>query len=172
MLKEFREFASRGNVLDLAVGVIIGTAFGKIVTSLVDDLLMPPLGLLVGQVDFTDLFVSLDGQAYASLAAARAAGAPTLSYGSFFNAVIQFLIVAFAVFMLVRQINRLKRPLPTPPPDDKDCPFCLLRIPIRATRCPHCTSELHPLPSWPLAPDPLEGAERVLPGTHPAKQRQ
>jgi large conductance mechanosensitive channel len=148
MLKEFREFASRGNVLDLAVGVIIGTAFGKIVTSLVDDLLMPPLGLLVGQVDFTDLFVSLNGQAYASLAAAKAAGAPTLSYGNFFNTVIQFLIIAFAVFMLVRQINRLKTPVPGPPVDDaKDCPFCLSRVAIKATRCPHCTSELKGLPA-------------------------
>jgi large conductance mechanosensitive channel len=148
MLKEFREFASRGNVLDLAVGVIIGAAFGKIVTSLVDDLLMPPLGLVLGHVDFKDLFVSLNGQAYASLAAAKAAGAPTLNYGNFVNTVIQFLIVAFAVFMLVRQINRLKTPAPAPAANDaKDCPFCLSRIPIKATRCPHCTSELRALPA-------------------------
>ena len=143
MLKEFREFASRGNVLDLAVGVIIGAAFGKIVTSLVDDLLMPPLGLLLGRVDFKDLFVSLNGTAYQSLAAAKAAGAPTVNYGNFINTVIQFLIVAFAVFMLVRQINRLKTPVAAAPADEaKDCPFCVSRIPVKATRCPHCTSEL------------------------------
>jgi large conductance mechanosensitive channel len=143
MLKEFREFASRGNVLDLAVGVIIGAAFGKIVTSLVDDLLMPPLGLLLGQVDFKDLFVSLNGTAYQALAAAKAAGAPTVNYGNFINTIIQFLIVAFAVFMLVRQINRLKTPVAAAPADDaKDCPFCVSRIPVKATRCPHCTSSL------------------------------
>ena len=143
VLKEFREFASRGNVIDLAVGVIIGGAFGKIVTSIVDDLLMPPLGLLLGQVDFRDLFVSLNGQTYPTLAAAKAASAPTLNYGQFVNTVIQFLIVAFAVFMLVRQINRLKTPVPSPPaPDAKDCPYCISRIPVKATRCPHCTSEL------------------------------
>jgi large conductance mechanosensitive channel len=143
VLKEFREFASRGNVIDLAVGVIIGGAFGKIVTSIVDDLLMPPIGLLLGQVDFRDLFVSLNGQTYPTLAAAKAASAPTLNYGQFVNIVIQFLIVAFAVFMLVRQINRLKTPVPSPPaPDAKDCPYCISRIPVKATRCPHCTSEL------------------------------
>jgi large conductance mechanosensitive channel len=148
MLKEFREFASRGNVLDLAVGVIIGAAFGKIVTSLVDDLLMPPLGLLLGRVDFKDLFVSLNGEVYQSLAAAKGAGAPTLNYGNFVNTVIQFLIVAFAVFMLVRQINRLKTPAPAAPANEsKDCPFCLSRIPVKASRCPHCTSELHALPA-------------------------
>ena len=143
VLKEFREFASRGNVIDLAVGVIIGSAFGKIVTSIVDDLLMPPLGLLLGRVDFRDLFVSLNGQAYPTLAAAKAASAPTLNYGQFVNTVIQFLIVAFAVFMLVRQINRLKTPVPAPPAADaKDCPYCISRIPVKATRCPQCTSEL------------------------------
>ena len=143
VLKEFREFASRGNVIDLAVGVIIGGAFGKIVTSIVDDLLMPPIGLLLGQVDFRDLFVSLNGQVYPTLAAAKAASAPTLNYGQFVNTVIQFLIVAFAVFMLVRQINRLKTPVPSPPaPDAKDCPYCISRIPVKATRCPQCTSEL------------------------------
>ena len=148
MLKEFREVASRGNVLDLAVGVIIGAAFGKIVTSLVDDLLMPPLGLVLGHVDFKDLFVSLNGVVYPSLAAAKAAGAPTLNYGNFVNTVIQFLIVAFAVFMLVRQINRLKTPVAAPPADDaKDCPFCVSRISIKASRCPQCTSELSVRPA-------------------------
>jgi large conductance mechanosensitive channel len=143
VLKEFREFASRGNVIDLAVGVIIGASFGKIVTSVVDDLLMPPLGLLLGHVDFKDMFVSLNGTTYPTLAAAKAVSAPTLNYGQFINAVIQFLIVAFAVFMLVRQINKLKTPAPAPPaPEAKDCPYCISRIPAKATRCPQCTSEL------------------------------
>jgi len=142
-LKEFREFASRGNVIDLAVGVIIGASFGKIVTSVVDDLLMPPLGLLLGHVDFKDMFVSLNGTTYPTLAAAKAVSAPTINYGQFINAVIQFLIVAFAVFMLVRQINKLKTPAPAPPaPEAKDCPYCISRIPAKATRCPQCTSEL------------------------------
>lgn len=143
MLKEFREFASRGNVLDLAVGVILGAAFGKIVTSLVNDLLMPPLGLVLGSVDFSDLFVSLNGQSYPSLATAKEAGAPTLNYGAFINTVIEFAIVAFAIFLLVRQFNKLKTPAPAPPaPEAKDCPFCVSRIPIKATRCPQCTSQL------------------------------
>jgi large conductance mechanosensitive channel len=143
VLKEFREFASRGNVIDLAVGVIIGASFGKIVTSVVDDLLMPPLGLLLGHVDFKDMFVSLNGTTYPTLAAAKAVSAPTINYGQFINAVIQFLIVAFAVFMLVRQINKLKTPAPAPPaPEAKDCPYCISRIPAKATRCPQCTSEL------------------------------
>ena len=143
VLKEFREFASRGNVIDLAVGVIIGSAFGKIITSVVDDLLMPPLGLLIVSFDFRVLFVSLYVVDYPTLAAAKAASAPTLNYGQFVNTVIQFLIVAFAVFMLVRQINRLKTPVPAPPAADaKDCPYCISRIPVKATRCPQCTSEL------------------------------
>jgi large conductance mechanosensitive channel len=143
MLKEFREFASRGNVLDLAVGVILGAAFGKIVTSLVNDLLMPPLGLVLGSVDFSDLFVALNGQSYPSLAAAKEAGAPTINYGMFVNTVIEFLIVAFAIFLMVRQINRLKTPAPAPPsPDSKDCPYCISTIPARATRCPQCTSQV------------------------------
>jgi len=143
VLKEFREFASRGNVIDLAVGVIIGASFGKIVTSVVDDLLMPPLGWLLGHVDFKDMFVSLNGTTYPTLAAAKAVSAPTINYGQFINAVIQFLIVAFAVFMLVRQINKLKTPAPAPPaPEAKDCPYCISRIPAKATRCPQCTSEL------------------------------
>jgi large conductance mechanosensitive channel len=143
MLKEFREFAARGNVIDLAVGVIIGAAFGKIVTSLVNDILMPPLGLILGRVDFKDLFVALNGQSYASLAEATAAGAPTINYGQFVNTVIEFLIVAFAIFLMVRQINKLKTPAPPPPADEsKDCPFCISRVPMKATRCPNCTSQL------------------------------
>lgn len=139
MLKEFREFALRGNVIDLAVGVIIGAAFGKIVTSVVNDLVMPPIGMALGRVDFTDLFVALDGASYASLAAAEAAGAPTLNYGRFLNTVIEFAIVAFAVFLLVRQFNRLKRPAEV---TTRDCPFCVSAIPLKATRCPNCTSEI------------------------------
>ena len=144
MLKEFKEFAMRGNVIDLAVGVIIGAAFGTIVKSLVDDVLMPPIGLLVGGLDFSNLFVSLSGQHYPSLAAAKEAGAPTINYGLFLNNVLNFVIVAFAVFLLVRQINRLKRetPVPPPAPTEKPCPFCISTIPLAATRCPHCTSEL------------------------------
>ena len=144
MLKEFKEFAMRGNVLDLAVGVIIGAAFGKIVSSLVDDILMPPIGKLLGNVDFSNLFISLNGQSYPSLAAAKAAGAATINYGVFVNAVINFLIVAFAIFLLVRQVNRLQKPAPAPAaaPTTKDCPFCLSAIPIKATRCPHCTSQV------------------------------
>jgi large conductance mechanosensitive channel len=142
MLKEFRDFAARGNVIDLAVGVIIGAAFGKIVTSFVDDVIMPPIGLILGRVDFKDLFVALNGATYASLAEAKAAGAPTLNYGLFFNTVVQFLIVAFVVFLLIRQINRLKTQ-PAPPTEDaRDCPFCISRIPRKATRCPFCTSEV------------------------------
>ena len=141
MLKEFREFAARGNVIDLAVGVIIGAAFGKIVTSAVNDLIMPPIGMVLGGVDFADLFVALDGGTYPSLEAAKAAAAPVIAYGQFFNTIIEFLIVALAVFLMVRQINRLKTPVPTPPSDDaRDCPFCVSRIPKKATRCPQCTA--------------------------------
>ena len=140
MFKEFREFAARGSVVDLAVGVIIGAAFGKIVTSAVDDLIMPPIGMLLGRVDFKDLFVSLNGTRYPSLEAAKAAAAPVIAYGNFMNIVIQFLIVAFVIFMMVRQINRLKTQ-PAPPSDDaRDCQFCLSRIPRKATKCAHCTS--------------------------------
>ena len=144
MLKEFKEFAMRGNVVDLAVGVIIGASFGTIVKSLVDDILMPPIGLLIGGLDFSNLFISLSGAQYPSLAAAKEAGAPTLNYGVFLNNVLNFLIVAFAVFLLVRQINRLKRetPAPAPAPTEKPCPYCISTIPLAATRCPHCTSEL------------------------------
>ena len=142
MLKEFKEFAVRGNVVDLAVAVVIGAAFGKIVSSFVDDILMPPLGLLLNGVDFTNLYVNLSGQPYASLAEAKAAGAPTLNYGLFLNNVLSFLIVAFAVFLLVRQINRLRRPQEEAEPVAKECPYCLSTVPLKATRCPHCTSEL------------------------------
>ena len=141
MLKEFREFASRGNVVDLAVGVIIGAAFGKIVTSLVNDLIMPPIGLAIGGINFKDLFVALNGAAYNSLAEAQAAAAPTLNYGLFLNTVLEFVIVAFAVFLLVKQLNRLRTP-PAAVPDPRTCPFCISTIPAKATRCPHCTSDL------------------------------
>jgi large conductance mechanosensitive channel len=145
MLKEFREFAARGNVIDLAVAVIIGAAFGKIVTSVVNDLLMPPIGMALGRVDFADLFVALDGGSYQSVEAAKAAGAPTINYGLFINSVIEFLIIAFVVFLLVRQINRLKTPAPTPASEEaRDCPFCLSRIPRKATRCSQCTSAVQP----------------------------
>jgi len=140
MWKEFREFAVRGNVVDLAVGLIIGAAFGKIVTSLVNDLLMPPLGLILGKVDFSNLFIDLSGKGYPSVAAAKAAGAPTINYGVFINNVIDFVIVAFAVFLLVRGINRLRRPAPAAAPTTRPCPFCLTTIPLAATRCPACTS--------------------------------
>lgn len=144
MLKEFKEFALRGNVLDMAVGIIIGAAFGKIVSSLVNDIIMPPIGLLLGNVDFSNLFVNLSGGRYESLAAAQEAGAATINYGVFFNTVIDFVIVAFAVFLLVRQVNRLQRKEEEEPaePTTKDCPYCLSTVPIKATRCPHCTSEL------------------------------
>ncbi|MEO8520570.1 MAG: large conductance mechanosensitive channel protein MscL [Acidobacteriota bacterium] len=143
MWKEFREFAARGNVLDLAVGVIIGAAFGRIVTSLVADVIMPPIGMVIGGLDFSNLFIALNGVKYPSLAAAQAAGAATVNYGKFANTVLEFLVVAFVIFMLVRQINKLKTPAPAAPKDDaRDCPFCLSRIPGKASRCPHCTSAL------------------------------
>lgn len=144
MWKEFREFAMRGNVIDLAVGIIIGAAFGRIVTSLVNDILMPPIGVLLGKVDFSDLFISLSGQHFNSLAEAKAAGAATLNYGTFINTVIDFLIVAFAVFLLVQQVNRLtrKKEEPAAAPTTKDCPYCVSKIPLQATRCPQCTSQL------------------------------
>jgi large conductance mechanosensitive channel len=145
MLKEFRDFAARGNVIELAVGVILGVAFGKVVTSAVNDLIMPPIGMAIGRVDFTNLFVSLNGQHYPSLAAAEAAGAPTFNYGRFLNTSFEFLIVAFAVFLMVKQINRLKGPAPTAPAEEtRDCPFCVSRIPVRATRCAFCTADVRP----------------------------
>ena len=141
-MKEFKEFAMRGNVLDMAIGIIIGAAFGKIISSFVADILMPPLGLLLGKVDFSSLFVSLSGT-YPSLAAAKAAGAPTLNYGVFLNTVLDFLIVAFAIFLLIRQVNRfMPKPAPAAPPATKDCPYCLSAVPLKATRCLHCTSDL------------------------------
>jgi len=144
MLKEFKEFAMRGNVLDMAIGIIIGAAFGKIVTSFVNDILMPPLGLLLGKVDFSSLFINISGKDYPTLAAAREAGAATINYGIFLNTVIDFLLVALAVFLLVKQVNKLKRePAPAPvEPATKECPYCLSVIPVRAVRCPHCTSQL------------------------------
>jgi len=145
MWKEFKEFAMRGNVLDLAIGVIIGGAFGKIVTSLVNDILMPPFGLLLGKVDFTNLFISLSGKPYASLAEAQAAGAATINYGVFINNIIDFLIVAFVIFLVVRAMNRfLRKPAAPAEPTTRECPYCLSQIPLKASRCPHCTSEVTP----------------------------
>ncbi len=148
MFKEFKQFAMRGNVLDMAVGIIIGAAFGKIVSSFVSDVLMPPLGLLVGNIDFSDLFVVLkqgtNPGPYATLAAAQAAGAVTINYGVFIDTVVSFILVAFAVFILVKNVNRLKRAeVPAPSePTTKECPYCLSVIPIKATKCGHCTSNL------------------------------
>lgn len=142
MWKEFKAFVMRGNVLDLAVAVIIGAAFGGIVTSLVNDIIMPPVGLLLGHVDFKDFFVSLNGQSYATLAAAKAASAPIIGYGQFVNTVINFLIVAFAVFLVIRTANRFHKPAPAPAPTTKDCEYCATAIPLAARRCPHCTSQL------------------------------
>jgi large conductance mechanosensitive channel len=142
MWKEFKQFIARGNVIDLAVGVIIGAAFGKIVTSFVNDILMPPIGLLLGNVDFTNLFITLSGGVYATLEEAQAAGAATINYGVFINSIIDFLIVAFVIFLLIKQVNRLKKPAPAAEPTTQACPYCLSEIPVKATRCPHCTSEL------------------------------
>jgi large conductance mechanosensitive channel len=143
VLKEFKEFAMRGSVVDLAVGVIIGAAFGKIVSSLVDDVLMPPIGKLVGHVDFSGLFINLGEKSYETLTAAKAAGAPTLNYGLFLNTIINFLIVAFAVFLVVQQVNRwTKKPAPAAAPTTKECPQCAMTIPIAAKRCGHCTTQL------------------------------
>ena len=142
MLKEFKAFAMQGNVVDMAVGIIIGAAFGKIVSSLVADVLMPPLGLLIGKVDFSSLFINLSGQSFASLSDAKAAGVPVMSYGLFINTVIDFIIVAVMIFLLVKQINRLKtRPAPAAP-NTKECPHCLSSIPLKAGRCAFCTAEL------------------------------
>ncbi len=139
MFKEFRDFAMKGNVIDLAVGVIIGVAFGKIVSSFVSDILMPPIGVLLGSVDFSNFFFNLSVTSYDSLASAKAAGAPTVNYGLFINNVIDFIIVAFAIFILVRQINRFKS---QPAPSIKECPYCISKIPLKASRCPNCTSQL------------------------------
>lgn len=146
MLKEFKEFAMRGSVVDLAVGIIIGAAFGKIVSSFVNDILMPPIGVLLGNVDFSNIFINLSSGDYPSLAAAQEAGAATINVGLFVNTVIDFLIVAFAIFLVIRTMNRLKRQVeaapPPPEPATKECPYCLSQIPIKATRCAHCTSDL------------------------------
>ena len=148
MLKEFKEFAMRGNVLDMAVGIIIGAAFGSIINSLVADVIMPPIGMLLGNIDFSNLFAVLkEGKVaapYASLAAAKEAGAVTINYGFFINTIITFLIVAFAIFLLIRSVNKLVKQQEAPPavPTTKECPYCLSTIPIKATRCGHCTSEL------------------------------
>ena len=144
MLKEFKTFILRGNVIDLAVGIVIGGAFGAIVASLVKDIIMPPIGLLLGKVNFTDLFLALDGGEYASLEAATTAGAPTLNYGLFINTIINFLIVGLAIFFIIRGINRLTAKKEEAPaaPTVKECPHCATEIPIKATRCPHCTSQL------------------------------
>lgn len=141
MLKEFKEFAMRGNVLDLAVGVIIGAAFGKIVSSFVEDIIMPPIGALLGHVNFSDLYINLSGETYKSLADAKAHSAATLNYGLFLNTVINFLIVAFCVFLVVKQINRFAAK-PAAAPTTKDCPQCAMPIPLAAKRCGHCTSQL------------------------------
>jgi large conductance mechanosensitive channel len=142
VFKEFKEFAMRGNVIDLAVGIIVGAAFGRIITSLVADILMPPLGLILGKVDFASLFLNISGHSYATLAEAKAAGAATINYGIFLNTVIDFLIVALAIFVMIRQINRLSKPAAAPAVATKECPFCCSPIPLRARRCPDCTSEL------------------------------
>lgn len=155
MLKEFREFAVKGNVVDMAVGIIIGGAFGTIVKSMVDDIMMPPIGLLLGGVDFSNLFTVLRDPAgaapYATPQAAAEAGATTLNYGLFINNLVAFLIVAFAVFLLVKGINSLRRQQPTPPPapTEKPCPYCQMNVPLAATRCPHCTSDLAPAATQP-----------------------
>jgi len=144
MLKEIKDFAMRGNVLDMAVGIIIGAAFGRIITSLVNDIIMPPIGLLLGRVSFSSLYLNLSGRTFASLADAQAAGAPTINYGLFLNAILDFLVVAFVIFLLLRQINRVTRK-PEPAPAEaatKECPYCCSAIAIQASRCPHCTSQL------------------------------
>ena len=149
MFKEFKEFIRRGNVMDLAVGFIMGAAFGKIVTSVINDILMPPIGLLLGKVDFASLYINLSGKTFETLKQAKDAGAATLNYGLFLNTVFEFLIIAIAIFVVVKQINRLKsQPAPAPAvPTTKECPFCVTAIPIKAVRCPACTSNLTKLPA-------------------------
>ena len=143
MIEEFKKFVMRGNVLDMAVGIIIGAAFGKLVTSFVNDVLMPPLGLLLGKVDFSNLFINLSSTPAATLAEAKEAGLPVIAYGAFLNSVVDFLIVAFAIFMLIRQVNRLMPQKEEAAPEPHLCPYCKTEIPEEATRCPHCTSELN-----------------------------
>jgi large conductance mechanosensitive channel len=142
MFKEFKAFAMRGNVLDMAVGIIIGAAFGRIITSFVSDIIMPPIGRLLGRVDFSSLFLNISGKSYPTLAQAKAAGAATINYGVFLNTVFDFLIVALVIFLLVRQVNRWGKPEPAAAPTTKECPYCVSTIPLRATRCPNCTSEV------------------------------
>ncbi len=147
MIKEFKEFIMRGSVLDLAIGIIIGAAFAAVVNSLVNDIIMPPIGYLLGGVNFADLFISLDGQAYDSLVAAQDAGAATINYGLFINAIIVFLVVAFVIFMIIKAVNRAQGEEEETPaePTTKECPYCLSEIALEATRCPHCTSKLEPV---------------------------
>lgn len=142
MLKDFKQFVMRGNVLDLAIAVILGAAFGQIVTSLVNDIIMPPIGLVLGRVNFNNLFINLSGKPYATLVQAKAAGAATINYGAFIGTIINFLIVAFVIFLVIRQFNRFKKPLPQVVPTTKKCTYCISDIPIEATRCPNCTSHL------------------------------
>jgi large conductance mechanosensitive channel len=142
MLKEFKEFALRGNVMDMAIGVIIGTAFGKIISSLVSDILMPPIGALLGNVDFTNIFWSLSGEKFKSLADAQAAGAATINIGLFINTLIDFIIIALVLFLVLKPINKMKKEEKPAAPTTQNCPFCLTPIPLKATRCPHCTSQL------------------------------
>ena len=148
-VSEFKEFAIKGNLLDMAIGIIIGTAFGRIVNSLVNDVIMPPLGVLLGEVNFSALYVNLSRTRYESLSEAQAAGAPVIAYGAFLTNVLDFVIVALVMFLLIRQINRMKRRegAPAAPPATKECPYCLSAIPIKATRCPQCTSQLEPEPA-------------------------
>jgi large conductance mechanosensitive channel len=142
MLKEFKAFIMKGNVLDLAVAVIIGAAFGAIVTSLVNDVIMPPIGLALGHVDFKDLFVSLNGQSYPTLAAAKTAAAPVIAYGQFLNTIVNFLIIAFVIFLIIRTATKFQKPAPVAAAKTKDCVYCYTAIPIAAKRCPNCTSQL------------------------------
>ena len=144
MFKEFKEFAMRGNVVDMAVGIIIGAAFGRIISSLVNDVIMPPIGLLLGKVDFSSLFVNLSGTPYATLADAKKAGAPAIAYGAFLNTILDFVIVALVIFLLIRQMNKLKRQPAPAAATTKECPYCLSVIPFKATRCGHCTAQLPP----------------------------
>ena len=144
MLNEFKTFIVRGNMIDLAVGIVIGAAFTTVVGSFVNDLLMPPIGLLLGKVDFANLFVTLGGGSFPTVAAAKAAGVPTLNYGLFINSIINLLIVGFAVFLVVKNVNRLRGPEPVAAPTTRECPACTSQIPLRARRCPHCTSEVAP----------------------------
>ena len=144
MFKEFKEFVSKGSVMDLAVGVIIGAAFAKIVSSLIDDVVMPVVGLFFGKIDFSSLYIDLSGGTYASLAEAKAAGAATLNYGLFINALIDFLVIALVIFIMVKWANKLRRPAPAPAPTTKECPFCFSAVSLKAVRCPNCTSELKP----------------------------